>query len=274
MRLIIVALKCEANPLIQHYGLKRLQGDKVFPVYGKDDIYLTVSGPGKIASAAATAFSRTLPDMQKNSAWLNLGIAGHKDRPVGQGLIASKISDASSGKNWYPPLVFDPPAELETLITVDNVEESFNTDAIYEMEASGYYETASRFSTAELIHCYKVISDNKQSTTKDISAKTVSGLVENRMADIDVLMTELYTLAEILRELESHPALYDEINERWHFSVYQQGQLQQLLKRWETISRTESSELKSLMADLDQCSSSRGVLKNIEQKLGSSVMRL
>ena len=267
MRQIIVALKCEAKPIIHRYGLKRLSDQHAFAAYENDDIMLTISGSGKIASAAATSFAHTFTGMRSHSAWLNIGIAGHRDRAIGQGVLAQKIGNAATGKNWYPPMIIDVPCELENLLTVDKVEENFHENAIYEMEAAGFYETASRFSTAELIHCYKVISDNKRSSVSGISADVVTKLVENKMQDIETILSGMKKLSDELCAIYRIPDHYQEICDRWHFSVYQKSELQRLLKRREVLEQSEATEENDLISRLSACKNSKGVLSSLKNEL-------
>jgi len=238
-------------------------------VYENDDIMLTISGWGKVASAAATSFMHTFTGMHTHSAWLNLGIAGHRDRAIGQGVLAHKITDAATGKSWYPPMIIDTPCELENLVTVDKVEENFSENAVYEMEATGFYETASRFSTAELIHCYKVISDNKLSSVSGISAEVVTNLVENNMQDIVSILSGMEKISDELCAIDRIPGHYQEICDRWHFSVYQQGELHRLLKRREVLSQDDGVE-EDLISRLSACKNSKGVLSSLKHELGAT----
>ena len=265
---IIVALKCEAKPIIHQYGLKRRSGQHAFAVYENDDIVLTISGWGKVAAAAATSFVHVLTGMRSHSAWLNIGIAGHRERAIGQGVLAQKISNAATGRNWYPPMIMDVPCELENLLTVDKVEENFSENAVYEMEAAGFYETASRFSTAELIHCYKVVSDNKLSSVSGISAEVVTNLIENKLQDIECILSGMKKISNELCALDRIPGHYQEICDRWHFSVYQKAELQRLLKRREVLAQNEETEENGLISRLSACKNSKGVISSLKQDLG------
>lgn len=262
---IIVALKCEAKPLIQHYGLKHVPGNHPFPVYEKDGIILTISGPGKVASAAATAFIYTLLGQHSNSGWLNLGIAGHKSRSIGQGVLVHKITDNAANKNWYPSIVFTPQCESVNLITIDQKKDQYHENAIYEMEAAGFFEIASRFSTTELIHCYKVISDNQFNPVTNITEELVIELIFANLAEIDIILTEIRNLSATLKSLETVPPNYQEISNRWHFSVYQKGELRRLLKRWELVLCEPESNKTSLIPLLKKCKNSKGVLSLLGQ---------
>lgn len=270
---IIVALKCEAKSLIEHYGLKHVPGNHPFSVYEKEDIVLTISGPGKVASAAATAFIHTQLGQRANTGWLNLGIAGHKVRSIGQGILAHKITDKASKKNWYPSIVFSPSCEMENLITVDQAENQYGESAVYEMEAAGFFEIASRFSTAELIHCYKVISDNALYSTKDITEETVIRLITTNLEEIDCIVRKIEELSTTLQSLEKVPLYYEEISDRWHFSVYQKGELRRLLKRHELVLCDSEKNNELLVPLLKQCKNGKGVLSFLEKKLDRSSMR-
>jgi adenosylhomocysteine nucleosidase len=242
---LIVALQCEAKPLIQHYGLKgrsvkspRLKnsmGGDAFRVYEKDDLVLTVSGVGKIAAAAAVAYTHMLFDAQDHCAWLNIGVAGHADLPLGTGVLAQKISDAGTGLNWYPPHVFDPECATGNIITVDRPQTEYAQRAFFDMEASGFYATASRFVTSELVQSYKVVSDNRTAPAEQVSEQTVRSVIERNLSQIDFLINQLWKLTGQLRDIHTTPELFDRICNRWHFTQYQQGVLQQLIKRLDVL---------------------------------------
>ncbi len=278
---LIVALKCEANHLIQYYGLKHVSGKSSFPVYENDDIVLIISGPGKVASAAATAFLYAQTGQQTNCGWLNLGIAGHKARAIGEGVLVHKITDYASKKSWYPSIVFTPKCESDNLVTVDQVEERYAENTIYEMEASGFYDIASRFSTVELIHCYKIISDNKLNSVSKISEKFVSELMFSNMEIINSLVQEITAISAALKSLNKVSPGFEEINGRWHFSTYQKGELRRLLKRWELLAcnstcnsdcDSENEEM-SVIPLLKQCRNSKGVLSLLENVVTAQVFR-
>ena len=72
---IVVALPAEARPLLDHFRLRDKQHNTAFPIYRNTDMALIVSGPGKVAAAAATALLAGNRDTPATSAWLNVGIA-------------------------------------------------------------------------------------------------------------------------------------------------------------------------------------------------------
>ena len=81
----VVALPAEGKPLIDRYGLRRRTLRSDYPIYEGNDITLIVSGIGKVAAAAATACLHASTNDHRPGVWLNVGIAGHSQRPVGEG---------------------------------------------------------------------------------------------------------------------------------------------------------------------------------------------
>jgi len=242
---IVTALPAEARPLREHFKLSDKLQNSAFPLYRNADIALIVAGPGKVAAAAATAVLASAAPAT-TSAWLNVGIAGHAHHPVGSAFIAHRITDQANGSRWYPPQTLEQSLPTENLRTVDLPEDNYPKNAVYDMEASGFYPVACRFSSSELVQCLKIISDNRAQPAIAITAKLCSQLVTDRLADIEQLANALSSLAaEYNRWHAPHPQLA-QLAARWHFSVSQQHQLQQLGRRWQALAGGESLMLDEL----------------------------
>ncbi len=80
---LVVALPAEARPLIEFFRLKEKTTIGTFRMYRQEDMSLVISGPGKIAAAAATALLAGSNTTGKQAAWLNIGIAGHATYAIG-----------------------------------------------------------------------------------------------------------------------------------------------------------------------------------------------
>ena len=195
----VVALAAEARPLIERFGMAAA-GDGPFPgpfpVYRGEDAWLVVSGHGKAAAAAATAYLHLFSGGALGCAWLNVGLGGHGQRTLGEGVVAHKISDAASGASWYPQLVIDSPRPTVPVLTVERVEDEYAPPWIYESEAAGFFPTACRFSVAELVHCYKVVSDNPDATlSRRMSSASIEELIASNLEDVEVFARDLADLA-------------------------------------------------------------------------------
>jgi adenosylhomocysteine nucleosidase len=238
---IYAALPCEAKPLVEHFKLKKNTAVQPFAVYHNRDICLTVTGLGKSAMAAGVAYTQALFASVEYPVLLNIGIAGHKDHAVGSLFLIDKITDADSRKSYYPPLVFTPTCPSACIQTVSRPQPDYDREALCDMEASAFYETAVRFSSGELIHCLKVISDNESSPAENIEPRQVTALIAAHGATIETLLTELTRLAELV--ITPEPGLFEQLTRRYHFTVSEQGQLKSQLSRWTTLTGAQIAEV-------------------------------
>ena len=232
MLCLVVALAAEARPLLASH---RLQGvsDHPYRICAGEQTHLIVSGLGKVAAAAATAYLRALIG-DTPAAWLNIGIAGHGSQAVGTPLLAHKVVDAASGKPFYSTFTAPPPCRTTLLHTVDRAQQAVG-DAAYDMEASGFCEAAQRFATSERIHCLKVVSDNPQSSYQTLNAAKVEALIEAQLDTVAQVGEHLRALSEQLHALHADPPGLAELTARWQFTATQQHQLRGLLARWQAL---------------------------------------
>lgn len=185
---LVVALPAEAKPLISHFRLTRQQPDGAFPIYRNEHITLVLCGIGKKAAASATAFLHETTDTLNDAIWINLGIAGHTSRPVGEAILACQIVDDGSGQAWEPTFSFTPPCTTERLTTLDQPEFDYQRPGAFDMEASGFYATAKQLAPQTDIHCFKVISDNGEEPGQGLSGRQVSQLIQGQLATLSRLL--------------------------------------------------------------------------------------
>ncbi len=181
---LVVALPAESKPLIAHFGLKRQQPDGDFPIYQKGAISLIRSGIGKAAAKKAT---RTLlTHQQEEHIWINLGIAGHASRPIGDMVLAQHTLDEASQQQWALPSDLDPPCELERLTTVSQPEFDYTRPGAFDMEAAGFLSALDGNG-----YCLKIISDNRHHPGHGMRAKWVSQLIKEQLGKIEQFMGQL-----------------------------------------------------------------------------------
>ena len=237
---IYAALPCEAKPLVEHFGLKKTTTIQPFALYCNQDICLTVTGLGKSAMAAGVAYSQALFASVEHPVLVNIGIAGHKNHELGSLFLIDKITDVDSRKSYYPPLVFKSPCRTASIQTVSRPQLNYDLQPLCDMEASAFYETAVRFSTGELIHCLKVISDNESSPAENIQPKQVASLIAAHIATIETLLAESSRLARMI--IVPEPSLFEPLTQRYHFTVSEQGQLKSRLSRWAVLTHDQALE--------------------------------
>jgi hypothetical protein len=260
---LVVALPAEARPLIAHYKLTDKTTLGGFRMYRNSGISLIISGPGKIAAAAATSLLAGRSTSRKQAAWLNIGIAGHATHNTGQGLVAHRITDQATGKSWYPPQLLNLATPTTDLLTVDAPENNYHQDVAYDMEASGYYAVATRFSSAELVQCFKVISDNREQSATTVTAENCAQRVSRKLDEIDPLLDALAALADELNEWHAAPAGLEELSSQWHFTVSQQHQLAELARRWKALMPDQPLWL----GEFSSKKNATGVLQCLQQHL-------
>ena len=230
---IFAALSCEAKPIIQSRQLKPIPGKHPFSVYANADCLLVVSGIGKVAMAGAVGYALALFPQAEHPLLLNLGIAGSRDESLGSLFLADKILDQDSGKTFYPPLVFNAVCKTKMVITVAAPQQTYTADCLYDMEAAAFYEIAGKFSSAELIHSLKIVSDNASSPLANINPQRVETWVTENLRPISLLLTQLQALRQCLPVADD--SLYQELMAQTHFSVSNTVILKGLLQRWQLL---------------------------------------
>jgi hypothetical protein len=244
----VVALEPEARPLIERYRLRRDPDGHAFAIYRRDATALIVSGVGKAAAAAATSYLHLATGGEHHAAWLNVGIAGHGRRPVGEAVVAHKIRDAGSGRSWYPPRLVDA-AESGEVVTVDVPELAFPEPVAYEMEACGFYDTACRFASSEVVQCLKIVSDGPGTPPQDLTVAKVDQLVGQNLPAVERLVEGCRELSAELRRLDAESPDFARCLERWYFTVTEKRQLAKLLRRRRTLDPEAALPLEDLGAE-------------------------
>lgn len=243
---IFVALACEAKPLIHAWRLKKIPKKQVFTIYHNAETVVVVTGIGKIAMAAAVAYTMAQFADALQPVMLNIGIAGHPRHTVGSCFLADKIIDTETQRRVYPQLPFELPCPSLPLRTLAKADGAYADNSLSDMEASAFYEIAAKFSTGELIQSLKVVSDNKQSSLADINPERVAEWITAELKTIEKLMSVLSKLRENLPVFKLEP--YQILLNRMHFTASNAVKLQALLNRWHLLKPDVAIDLESIGA--------------------------
>jgi len=266
---IVVALPAEAKPLVDHFDLQRWQANTAYPLYHGDHKALVVTGVGKAAAAAGVTFLHNVFDTDREVAWLNVGVAGHGIHPLGSGFLAHTITDDSNGQRYYPPPVLPFATPRESLITVDTPSAEYPDSALVDMEASGFYATASSLTTSELVQCFKVVSDNKDSPANNIDATRVTALIRSHLKTIQEIVITLDHFSTHLQALRKAPQELELFQQRWRFTVSEKHQLRKLLRRWQVLAPKRSA----WSCDMDTLKKAKDVLTLLRVRVESQLIR-
>jgi len=231
---VFTALECEAKALVNFFGLKKDNSAHAFSIYKNDKIVVAVTGIGKVAMAGGVAYVLALFSNSPLPVLVNLGIAGHKTQEIGTLIVASKVIDGDSGRVFYPQLIGGKWPETSEIKTTAKPNTQYSQHCLNDMEASAFYETAARFSSSELIHCIKVVSDNESTTIDNIHPKKVVQWLDKHNIEIELILGSLERLSQVLEP--ENLIEYKEIIASWHFTVSGKVKLKTLLRRWSILS--------------------------------------
>ncbi len=245
---VFVALECEAKALINYFELKKDNSKHPFSIYSNGQVVLTVTGVGKVAMAGAVAYVLAGFSDVKMPIILNIGIAGHKVAAIGELLLASKVKDADSKKVFYPQLIGSNWPDACEILSTTIPNRHYSENCLNDMEASAFYEIATKFSSSELIHCLKVVSDNEQTSIEGINAKIVDEWLKVYVDKFEQIFTYLKQLRESILPTELED--YNKIIKQWRFTVSGKVKLKALLRRWSVLS--SGSWLKNQAMNFDK----------------------
>ena len=228
MNLVIALLK-EATPLIDSWGMKKIQHTP-FPLYSANHRRLIVSGMGGKNAAKATQY---LIDQfpGKNQPWLNLGIAGHGSLQRRQIFSAGRIINQGEPKVFYPPKIIDSPIPVSELTSCVEPVSIYEQNMGFDMEAHAFYRTASTASTRELVQVLKVVSDNPEFPISQFKPVMATQWIRENSSIINDWVSKLEEMAhEIIPNPEIKKRL-DRMTRKGGFSATRTIQLSSLLQQ-------------------------------------------
>lgn len=277
---ILCALPAEAWPMIKAFRLQRLpplkSKDKriktYFGSYHGISITLCVGGVGQSAAAHAVHDFHLGETSRVSCSWLNVGIVGHRTHTIGTPLLANKISMVKdSAPTFYPTFAFRPSCQTVEVLTVKNTENKYDHHAAFDMEAHGFFAAAATHTTSELIHCFKVVSDNTRTPPSTITSLRVTVLIASQLQNILTTLLQLNQLLLLPTPLTTSDPLYQELLSRWHFTYTQRHQLLTLLQRLQTCSILDNLDMPRLQVIFQgkDVISGDKVLHVLRQKLAS-----
>jgi adenosylhomocysteine nucleosidase len=243
----VVAMPSEATALIDAYKL-RLVRDHPFKVYANANKTqaLVVSGLGRVVSAAATVFLSEYVPSARPMIFINVGIAGARDYPLGSVWRAHKVLCASTGKVWYPGALGPRVCQSANLVTVDKPELGYPDESLFDMEAAGFFEMASKLTSLELIQSLKVVSDNSKEDISGINKAKVTDWIRSGLDSLEAVTKQLENLREAGSATQPPSEWEEKLCERFRFSVTQRHQLNRAFQRYWALAETEQPVIRCM----------------------------
>lgn len=253
MLYIITAIAGEAIPLINAFKLKKDITYTKFDLFKNDDIKLIVTGVGKIKSSIAVTYLLVKDNPRSADYIINVGICGssNENYKIGQAFLINKITDASTGKSFYPETVFKHNLHEEHLITFDKPVKKNKVSnlppCLVDMEASGFYEAASMYFQSHRIQLLKILSDYLRG--EKLTSAFVQSLIEKNIPTIEnILHATRKTLIPDSNVLtDSDYKLFDQISTELKLSTTQRFQILDLLKGYKVRKGEDLDFLKSYL---------------------------
>ena len=262
----VVALRPEANALIKKFNLKSFSTHCNFPIYinRKNGHALVISGVGSIKSAVATMYLNKTFNPGQFVAWINIGIAGHFQGPVGTLFQVIKVVNNDNGKSFFPGLRFSKLAKAAELYTVSSPENEFTLPVLYDMEAAGFCEIAPSLSCNELTFVLKIVSDTSEQSQSLITKKMIADLFKKNSATIDNLVQAVVQIVDRERTRLGDPIEMDGIMCSLHFTETNRLRFRKIYKKWRCLFPN-----KSLVDRAQKASSAHDLMQSMELDIAS-----
>ena len=280
MLYIVTALYIEAKPLISLFNLKKDNSYTKFQVFSNEDVKLIISGTGRVKSATALTYLVSKEDIKKNDYIVNVGfVASNKNSQLGDIVYVSKIQNAYSDFDFYPEMIYKHNFLEGSLTTFDSiVEKKIENTEYIDMEAYGFFQTASIFFKKDKIIVLKIVSDILKDKVEDrvlvdfknenlftesynniykflVNFKTVND-------DSDFTITEQELIKKVLENLRLSDTMTYELFNILRYLKIKYGNID-ILKKYENIEVTSKVQAKKLFEEIKNISLQKNSLEKI-----------
>ena len=265
----VVALKEEAQIILEHFKLKAVNEKTIYPIYKNEQEthWLIISGIGRSNAAASTAYLYSYSKASKYTSWVNVGIAGSDKGNYGELYLVDKISTYQGKKSTYPSTMPKTHLPKMHLFTSDIPISDYSTHELIDMEGSAFFDIASKLTSKEFICLMKVISDGPENDIKEITKSKISNLIKENLLKIIDVISYYERLSEEEFHITKKPELFDAIKSKWHFTATQSFKLEFLLRRIEVYCNNRDLEEK-----IKSCKTSHSVIDVLNSKIKKNIV--
>jgi len=265
----VVALKEEAEVILNHFKLKPVNEKTIYPIYkNKEETHwLIISGIGRSNAAASTAYLYLYSKASKYTSWINIGIAGSGKGNYGDLYLVDKISTYKRKKSTYPSTLPKSTLPKMHLFTSDISISDYSNYELIDMEGSAFFDIANRLTSKEFICLMKVISDSPKNHIREITKSKISNLIKVNLFKIIDVVSYYERLSEEEFLIIEKPKLFDDIKTKWHFSATQSFKLETLLRRIEIFCNKKDIE-----KIIKNCETSNSVINVLNLKIKNNLV--
>jgi len=228
MILITTATQVEARPIIDFFRMKRIH-KAPFSIYEGNQLFLIITTIGKLACISAVSYFFGKFGHNKVTGAINIGISGHKSKPIGDALLVHKIYDDDTTKTTYPSMAIRWKGNTDELTTFSKPHLDYSKNTLMDMEGAGFFYACLNFLNIDVIHSLKIISDNQDRPANFIDKDTVISLIKNHIPTLQKLIDSIFKINSALPE--ENQIEIDYITEKIHFTETEKVKLKELLER-------------------------------------------
>ena len=192
LQCIISALKAEAEPLANYYGLKQ-DHSYDYPFYDGGEIKILCTGVGRknINNILINFYDRIPKNTQTQ--FVNVGIAGGKKNEckIGECFIIDNVYDDRSEKVFNLNNKLKSHCSTQNITTVSNPisDGGSSYSTLVDMEAHEICRAVYKLGLKDNLLIIKIISDFMDVSNNDLSFKEVYDLVDKNLNNINRLLT-------------------------------------------------------------------------------------
>ncbi|PNR97214.1 hypothetical protein [Petrotoga sp. 9PWA.NaAc.5.4] len=202
---LLFAMKVEAEPFLNKLSLKKLS-DKPFEIYEDEskNVKIAISGIGKVNIAGATSYllkDIISPIFNYEDFIFNIGICGslNDKYKISEAVLCNKIKDYETKKNFYSDILIEHPLKEGTIQSIYTLDQKYEfLEDLVDMEASAFFQVASKFLYTHQIYVLKFVSDYvdkiNQLNVKKLPKNFIKSLIETNIEPIFVLLKNIHYL--------------------------------------------------------------------------------
>jgi len=265
----VIALKEEAQVILDHYKLKPVNEKTIYPIYKNEEEshWLIICGIGRNNAAASTAYLYAYSNASKYTSWINIGVAGSGKGNYGDLYLVDKISTYQRKKSTYPSTLPKTTLPKMHLLTSDIPISDYSTYELIDMEGSAFFDIASKLTSKEFICLMKVISDGPKNDMRKITKSKIRNLIKVNLFKIIEVVSYYERLSEEELQIIGKPKLFNEIKSKWHFSATETYKLETLLRRIEIFCNKEN-----IQKTIKNCETSNSVINVLNSKIKNNLV--
>jgi hypothetical protein len=196
--------------------------------------------------------------------WINVGICGAHNLPLGSTFVVNKVMCKEVKEALYPPQILQAEFSAKAVITKHMADTSYEDDALIDMEAYAFFKTVWQFTYSELVQSVKIVSDNRKTGIGHVDKHYVTELLADKSQAVSRLAEGLEDLLNNITNPLSSEMEKTTITSNWRFSNTQEKQLDKLLMRIDALGGRIDVE-----SELRPLKTSKEVIRFLEDKADS-----